>query len=715
MRADGARHGQTSLVRRWRLVRILFLGLLLTLLAVAPQAGPALASVEGTPHDMTRRTGDLESGACVYCHVPHKAQGERLWASSPSGPQSGWGSRPIAQLCYTCHDALGGGYAAKNAVNTAFSPLAHGFSVAWLPLAPDGALERLPELPYVATGLLDCTTCHDAHTKTPPFLRREGIDAICVGCHGRENPGLVAAQNRFGTPERQYSLHPAPVDFKDNPANGATRLHELPELFQVATASGTWRLGGHRVGWQAGAGKIGCQTCHPVHGGWDYLLGVLPGPPASSLTPIENTGTAASALCQSCHQGGDAGETVGEGTDHPLNRNDGSPVTNYPAGWPSGPLKETNCSSCHDMHGGLPGTSLLRQGGDTANGWCFSCHTVSALMPSYHHSSLENDDPAIFTSVLTCGSCHGRRAGWTAHSGFEGFKVPEAPNRSALCELCHAPGDPIALTPGRYTAETGLPIAFAGAKYPADHGPRPGTASHIVDRPDEDRIGNCAIKVTAWESSGGFSKYGSGGEVICESCHRLRGNAGVLLGTDEFARLTGGWKLNLLLEPYEDNSPGVGIELPDYLPGPTLSALCRGCHRSTSENVPPSFVHNPPAHTVVGYTYPAGLTPFGRVTASILTTPIDSGSPACLESSTADQTLPPSGIGSAAPGAFSYPAANVLDCDSCHRPHGAHDSSTVEGKQLLLEYTTVGNHGTSPCLECHNPSTQCGFQPPAAP
>ena len=84
--------------------------------------------------------------------------------------------------------------------------------------------------------------------------------------------------------------------------------------------------------------------------------------------------------------------------------------------------------------------------------------------------------------------------------------------------------------------------------------------------------------------------------------------------------------------------------------------------------------------------------------------------------STADQLLPPSGIGSAAPGAFSYPAANVLDCDSCHRPHGAHDSSTTAGgKYLLLEYTTPGTDGTSPCLECHNPSTQCGFTPAPAP
>ena len=60
----------------------------------------------------------------------------------------------------------------------------------------------------------------------------------------------------------------------------------------------------------------------------------------------------------------------------------------YPAGWPSGAAAEVTCSSCHDVHGGVAGTSLLRQGGNTADGWCFSCHDASlALIPAYHHST----------------------------------------------------------------------------------------------------------------------------------------------------------------------------------------------------------------------------------------------------------------------------------------------------------------------------------------
>jgi len=122
-------------------------------------------------------------------------------------------------------------------------------------------------------------------------------------------------------------------------------------------------------------------------------------------------------------------------------------------------------------------------------------------------------------------------------------------------------------------------------------------------------------------------------------------------------------------------------------------------------------VHNPSAHTVEGYVYPAGLTPYGRLTATVLTVPNNSVSPLCPEVSSADQQTAPSGKGPA-PGACSYPAPNQLDCDSCHRPHGAHSDSGVGGKQLILEYTAAGSHGTVPCLECHDSDDQCSSHPP---
>ena len=360
--------------------------------------GSLSAGVQGTPHDVALQHEDPFSGPCIYCHLPHKAQGERLWSTAAGGPETGWGSRPIAQLCYTCHDSGGGGCAATDMSMNAYVTSAHGYVVADAPKNPDGAAPDLPPLPYVAGGLMDCTTCHDPHSNTPPFLRMASIDALCKGCHsGRENPGQVGSDNRFLLSEVPYSLHPTDVEYFDLSENGLTSLEPFPDLLQQPTVSGEWRLGAHRVGWQAGSGPFSCQTCHPVHGGYPSAESLLPEPPVSGLTAIENSGF--SDLCQACHQGGVEGETVGSLTDHPINTNDGLPETIYPEGWPAGPLGEVTCSSCHKVHGGAERTSLLRKGGDETDGWCFSCHNLLSLTPPYHHSSREIDEPAIFSSV----------------------------------------------------------------------------------------------------------------------------------------------------------------------------------------------------------------------------------------------------------------------------------------------------------------------------
>jgi len=680
-------------------------------------AGPGRlrAGVEGTPHDMTIALGDPFSGPCVFCHLPHKAKGERLWSTVTGGPETGWGSRPIAQLCYTCHQAGGGGFSANDVTMNAFSPLAHGYTVAEAPQEPDGTDPELLPLPYVAAGLMDCTTCHDPHSNTPPFLQEEGIDSLCKGCHrGRENPDQVGEGNSFFLGEVLYSLHPTDMEYADLGANGPTGLEPYPDLLQQPTVSGEWRLGAHRVGWQAGSGSVSCQTCHPVHGGHRSAEDVAPESPVGGLTPIADSSF--SALCQACHQGGEEGETVGVLSDHPINTNDGLPETTFPEGWPAGAQGEVTCSSCHRIHGGIEKTSLLRKGGNETDGWCYSCHDLLSLTPPYHHSSREIDDPAIFESVLTCGSCHGGGEGWTAHNGFEGFKAEVTVNDSDFCEICHQAEDPTSLDAQSYTDFTGFFLDFSAARYPAGHGRVSGKDSHLVNDIDDDSVKNCYPKTTVWETSGGLSEYGLEGEILCESCHAILLNAGIAVGVDEESRLTGGWKSNLLLEPYEDNDPGIGYEAPNYVPGPTMSALCRGCHYSQSEGVEPSFVHNPEAHTVVDYVYPEDLTPYGRETDSILTVPIDSVNGPCPEVSSADQMVPLSGLGVPfAPGLFSYPAEHLLDCDSCHRPHGADSSSADDGIHRILEYTAPGQHGTVPCFECHDVNTQCGYEHEAGP
>ena len=72
--------------------RLRFLIVALAILAI-PAAG--IAGVAGSDHDLSAGPDKL----CFACHIPHNALGDKLWASTPSGPFSG-----VQDLCYTCHD-----------------------------------------------------------------------------------------------------------------------------------------------------------------------------------------------------------------------------------------------------------------------------------------------------------------------------------------------------------------------------------------------------------------------------------------------------------------------------------------------------------------------------------------------------------------------------------------------------------------------------------
>jgi predicted CXXCH cytochrome family protein len=680
----------------------------IALLALAAALALPLASfggIAGSLHDLSALSTDEDADVCANCHIPHRAQGERLWKLSPTGPQTGWGSRTVAQLCYMCHNATGGGCGGHDVTTTAYSDLSHGYRIDRFPAAPDGSLEVIEKgtfLPYTTT-LMDCSTCHNPHDNTyPPFLRETTIDRLCHVCHHRGWVGGVGLAN-IAADGRSY--HPVDVGYLDLDGNRETRLEPFPEALQVETRSGAWMLGPHRQGWRRNEGTIGCQTCHPVHG-WNEA-GNVGSPPLDGLLRYPAVGQASSPLCQSCHQGGEGSETVGNGADHPINihsaKNDpyfASGQMAYPAGWPAGAAKEPLCTSCHDVHGGLGRSSLLRTGGDPT-WWCLSCHQASSVVPPWHHSSIHNDEGS-FTSVLSCEDCHGRDGTWGAHNGFTDFAVTILTTDSKLCELCHLPTNPLAFSPDAHRAATGRSVPFEAATFPALHGRVGGTDSHLVNSPDDDSTFNTRIYRGVWASTGGRSEYGPGGEMLCESCHGVLINAGPLTAAKN--PLTGGWQANLLLEPYEDDPPGVSAaEFPDYFPGKTGDALCRTCHTDDKTG----YVHYPGAHTIPGYLYAPGQAPQGRLTATIMTTPSDPDAGGCPEVSSADRTdLTLAGF-TGAPGAFSYPRANALDCDSCHRPHGADHRAFLAGYGHVIVEFSLGEPKSDSCQECHDTQKGC--------
>ena len=150
-----------------------------------------------------------------------------------------------------------------------------------------------------------------------------------------------------------------------------------------------------------------CGPCHVPHNAdkttpplWDhtetsatFTYYDLPGDKNDDPTSLDSY----SKLCMSCHDGtvnldaynGATGTKKITGTallgtslanDHPVNVNLESTDTNYYTGYKAptnalvtGSLSTVSCASCHDPHGGVTGTKLLRTS-NVGSALCLDCH-----------------------------------------------------------------------------------------------------------------------------------------------------------------------------------------------------------------------------------------------------------------------------------------------------------------------------------------------------
>jgi predicted CXXCH cytochrome family protein len=701
-----------------------------------PLAAVLLAAVAAGAADFGPHQDPADANPCRKCHDTAKAAPAlRGWAGSVSPLATGWGSKPISYLCYMCHGADGGPLLVDGhtMVQNAFGVTAHGYrtALAAAPPEPEGSPQGslfgqidASGLPYAAGAELECTTCHNVHVATDrPFLHRTSVQALCEECHG----GRVNA-----TPERSlagftraFSTHPTGRPLGDTArANIKAEAGIAANLRVALAAAPNYTLGGHlRPG--APANLIDCQTCHAVHGptlGTDGLQDLL----AVDNTTADGSATA-SQLCEGCHFGGAAGEQVGSAvlqaglgaglwSDHPVdaagNRNFYPTGATIPATWLAaatpnkdrgaqpfytGATKTPVCSSCHDTHGGIANTALLRGpqpvgvwGAFSYGDWCFACHTAAQVLPAGHHSVINNHSVALGDAVdsqLSCGDCHGDAGStdWTAHNGFWTWSVAVVANDSAFCLSCHTADDPTDLVgSGPKGQSFSEPVA-----YPASHGTPRGTGSHYLGV-DSGEFPGVDPKLTAWPTTGYFSSYGppntgggglvapaGTGSIICESCHDLLYNDGRANPGSYTSALKAGWQSNLLLEPYADDPPGVGNGTGAAGIG---SGLCTGCHAKSGFN-----------HPLTGEIVPMSGLPLRTALTGF-----------------ADQA--------GAPGTLSYPNTNALDCDSCHRPHradtdsdvttAAHGASTAPDTFKTRHILEVDgpSHRYSPdlCNECHN-------------
>ena len=279
------------------------------------------ANVAGSDHDLTGSGQKL----CMACHLPHNAQGDKLWVSTPVGTFSG-----VADLCFTCHD----GSVTTVGTTTAF----------------DQSKEQ-----HVAVGS-DCSGeggCHDVHNHNPNntgrFVVVESTNSgYCVSCHGATLfPGAeglgdhTAGSTHFTNPppfscEQCHTVHGAtaqtenpagltnPILLSDNhdgtyygtfcischngiaptPAVPGTGGISASDQFNYAEATNDGTETQHPTISTDGTFIVGgCDKCHDVHD-----------PTATAYGYILIADNSNSAFCVSCHNGTDA-PTVG-GNSH---------------------------------------------------------------------------------------------------------------------------------------------------------------------------------------------------------------------------------------------------------------------------------------------------------------------------------------------------------------------------------------------------------------
>jgi len=335
------------------------------------------------------------SGPCGACHMPHNAQGPKLWARKLAGDKE-----LLPQYCLGCHNKNGA--ANKKPVGGNDHPVnvaSKGFHIASAELV----IKTLPLFNKQGGAepgeTIRCLTCHDPHIwSKSPMLQPAG-PAISV------NTADIAVNNIEGDATDSFLRKPAsPSPDLCITCHKETALIVGTDHDLFVTAPAAKNLAGQTV---KESGQ--CGVCHAVHNSpnklklWNRKYG----PVAEKQHPMN-------ALCTSCHfKDGPAKDKIPGVATHP----EGRLITNImrfnkrrkgytPIFDDAG--RQTNvgnlcCSSCHSFYKwdhlvnkqgigknveGNDNTSFLRTSSDHMV--CTTCHGEEAIRRySYFHSVRE--------------------------------------------------------------------------------------------------------------------------------------------------------------------------------------------------------------------------------------------------------------------------------------------------------------------------------------
>lgn len=455
-------------MRYWKILMVLSLMVLPVM---------ASAGIDNTRHDMISMglSGQWTTsrGSCSFCHIPHGAQAERLWAGTYNTTYTA-NKGVVSNLCYTCHgnsNIVDPGQTSNRMftgssvhrqskdAHTSSAKLNQGWNI--------NTQAAGTALPYVAstdnnTSPMECTSCHDVHGKTAlarPFLRAPimrtatATPSLCEKCHaGRLADGSMGGNTNATTKlsaETAKSTHPiwdgstiydgrttSPVTWVDN-VNRPVRKDD-GTLPTPVSGRNYWILGGHLDNDFSTASTmngVACVSCHMVHGE-DPTNSVSAGADAYNDALVGRLDDSGESICTMCHGSNPgAASTNSHGTSgSPSNATSSTsghglvismPLAGTSPSAPHGGSTTLMCTSCHDTHYGNVNTPILVDNGvvaGAAGAWCTTCHTGTITTNAYGH----HPAPGVSTQWNTA-----------ANDNLWDRSLLSTSNNSVDCVRCH--------------------------------------------------------------------------------------------------------------------------------------------------------------------------------------------------------------------------------------------------------------------------------------
>ena len=285
------------------------------------------------------------------------------------------------------------------------------------------------EFPKTAGKELTCASCHTPHTDKDQtenslyghrnaWMRvpNKGGD-LCERCHESKVKDAREQDAKKRGRNHPLAIRLAAPPFEEAP--GYTRLDKLHEGIpeRVNEAGGAL---GHKQ-------ELICQSCHQIHGGHGE----------QQLLTVDRT---KGELCAQCHsqQYSKSKEDAFRLGIHPVNVKPEDKMT-----FQDKKLEFLTCQTCHRVHSGTTGTSLLPEGIESAEALCQTCHQRQhakdkddARKKGVHPVNNKLDDPVEIAGKkiekVGCLSCHS-----VHHGKASTMALVETDRDGQLCSHCH--------------------------------------------------------------------------------------------------------------------------------------------------------------------------------------------------------------------------------------------------------------------------------------